>query len=88
MLLYGFLLAKEGLNISAAAHDVKNRHILVFDPINDDVLADWKAPEAGAQIFVSAAAHERVTREKVKPLRDRVNQSVGNVHAAAFFGDV
>ncbi len=44
----GLLLAKERLNISAAAHDVKNHYVLVFDAIDDDVFAHGKTSQAGA----------------------------------------
>jgi hypothetical protein len=67
---------------------VKNHHIIVFDAIDDDVLADGKASEAGAQILVTAATHERVANEKIEALRDGVNEPVGNIHAAAFLCDV
>jgi hypothetical protein len=43
------------LNVPTAAQDAKNQHIFVLETVDDDVLTHRKAPEARAQVVVSAA---------------------------------
>ena len=41
-------MAGQRLNVLAAWDNVKNQRVLVLDAVNDDVVTDGKAPQAGA----------------------------------------
>jgi hypothetical protein len=68
--------AEQGCNVPAATQHTKNHHVLVFDAIEDDVLADGKAPQAGAQIFVAGTPQIRISGEKKEPVRDGAYETV------------
>jgi hypothetical protein len=50
------LLAEQRLKVPAAANDADNHHLVVLDPIDDDVLSCGEAPQARAQVFVARTA--------------------------------
>ncbi len=81
-------MTKERLKIPAASRNVKNHHIHVRDAVNDHILANGKAAQAGAQIVIAAAAHVGMAGQKKEALGNGVNQAVGNLDAAAFLGNV
>ena|SRR4051812_6579033 len=49
------LAAKQRFQVAPAMDDAKNRHVLVFDAINDDVLTDRKTSRTNSKIVVAAA---------------------------------
>ena len=82
------LLPQQGLDISAAPEHLKNQHVVLFDAVDDDILAHGKTPQARAQILIAVASDVRVSGKKIETLGDGINEPVGNLDAAAFFGDV
>lgn len=38
--------------------DAKNKNILAFDSVHNQILADGKTAASGAQIFIPRAAHK------------------------------
>src|SRR5882762_2582985 len=67
---------------------MENQHVLLFDAVDDDILAHGKTAQARAQILISVSSDMRVASEKIETLRDGVNKPVGDLDAAAFFSDV
>jgi hypothetical protein len=46
---------EERFGVPAAAQHAKNQYVSVLDPVDDDVLANRKAPQAGTQVLVASA---------------------------------
>src|SRR5260370_41681353 len=65
---------------------MENHRDLFFDAVDDDVLAHRKATQASAQILLAAASHVRVASEEIETLANRIDEPVGSLDAAAFFG--
>src|SRR5713226_4760301 len=65
---------------------MENQRDLFFDAVENDVLAHGKATQASAQILVAAASHVRVASEEIETLANRIDEPVGSLDAAAFFG--
>src|SRR5258708_13388798 len=65
---------------------MENQRDLFFDAVDDDVLAHGKATQASAQILVAAASQVRVASEEIETLANRIDEPVGSLDAAAFFG--
>ncbi len=82
------LVTKQRFKIPAASHNVKNQNVLTPDPVDDDIFADRKASQAGAQILISAASHVRVAAKNEKTLSNGIDQAVCNLDAATFLSDV
>src|SRR5579862_8905174 len=80
-------MAKEGFDIPASVEDVKYRYILAIDHVYDDVTADGKASQAGAQIL-AVAPHIWVTAQCDETVRYGVDYRVGNLDAGCLFGDI
>ena len=76
-------MAKQCRNVPATAQHAKNQHVFVLGTVDDAVLADRKTPQARAQIFITGAAQIGVAGEKIEPLSDGINETVGNVETAA-----
>jgi hypothetical protein len=66
-------ICKERLNVPTAAQDAKNQHIFVLETVDDDVLTHRKAPEARAQIVVSAATDVGIIGNQEKSICDGIN---------------
>ena len=66
---------------------MKNQHVLLFDAVDDDILAHGKTTQAGAQILVAVASDVRAARKKIEALGDGIDEPIGNLDAAAFFCD-
>jgi len=64
------------------AYHMKNQHLLIFNAVDDDVLAREKTPQARTQILVAASSNVGVTGKKKKPVGDGINHAVGNLDAA------
>src|SRR5713101_3538711 len=67
---------------------MENQRDLFFDAVDDDVLAHGKATQARAQILLAAASDVRVAGEEIETLANRIDEPVGSLDAAAFFGHV
>src|SRR5260370_961296 len=65
---------------------MENHRDLFFDAVDDDVLAHRKATQASAQILLAAASDVRVASEEIETLANRIDEPVGSLDAAAFFG--
>jgi len=85
--LYGSV-CKQRLNVPAAAQDAKNQHIFVLKPVNNDVFAHRKAPQARAEISIPAAADIGIIGKKEESFCNGINQAVCNIDAAALGCDV
>ena len=53
-----------------------------------NLLAHGKATQAEAQIRIALASDVRVAGKKIETPSDGIDEPVGNLDAAAFFGDV
>ena len=80
--------AKECLNVPATVSHVKNQYVFALDPIDDHILANWKAPKAGAQIIIPTTPHPGMSCKKKEAASNGINQSVGVLDAATFTEDV
>jgi len=67
---------------------VENQRVLPFQAVDDDILAHGKAPQASAQILIAAASDVRMTGQKVEARGNGIDEPVGNLDAATFFGNV
>jgi hypothetical protein len=81
-------MSKQCFHITAAAYDVEDQHVFSFNAVDDDVLAHGKTAQAGAQVFIAAAAHMGMGGKKKKPVGAGINHAVGNLDAVAFLGGV
>ena len=69
-------------------HHAENQNVLTIDTVDDDVLTHGSAARPGTEIFIAGSSNIGEAGQKNEPARDPVNQAGGNIHAAAFFGDV
>ena len=67
---------------------MENQHVLPFESVDDDVLAYRKATQARTQVLIASASDVRVAGQEVETLRNGIDEAVGNLNAAAFFGNV
>src|SRR5258708_17254774 len=82
------LVAQQGLNIPAPMDDVKNQNCVIFDAIDDDVVADGKSAQPRTQVQVTTTADPGVICQQREAISDIVDDSVGGLEAAAPGGDV
>jgi hypothetical protein len=80
-------LPKLPFDVLAAVNHVQNLHVLILHGIDDHVLPDCKAEQAGAQI-IAGAAHARILAEQIEPLCNGVDDAIGGDDVAAFLDDV
>jgi hypothetical protein len=59
------------------------QHVLLFDAVDDDILAHGKTAQPWAQILIAMASDMRVAGKEIETLRDGVNKPVGDLDAAA-----
>jgi hypothetical protein len=80
-------MAEHSLDIPAAAHHTKNHHICQFeqfsanfalDAVDNNVLSDWEAAHAGAQILVAGTAQIGGGR-KNRPVMESIRRSAMSV---------
>jgi hypothetical protein len=64
---------------------MENHNIVLFDTVNNDILAHGETTQARAQIFIAMASDVRVAGKKIEPLSDGINKPVSNLDAAALF---
>ena len=46
-------MSKQRFNTAAAMYYVEDQHVLTFNAVNDDVLAQGKNAQAGTQVFIA-----------------------------------
>ena len=76
-------MPEQRFNVTAGAYHMKNQHVLIFNSVDDDVLAREKTPQARTQILIAASSDVGVTGKKKKPVGEGINHAVGNLDAAA-----
>jgi hypothetical protein len=68
---------------------MENQHVFVLDKaVDDDVLPYREASQARPQIVIALAAQMRIAGQEIKTFGDGIDQTVGNLHAAAFLDNV
>src|SRR5437660_12853536 len=91
MLLNGggaWSLPEQCFEIASSMHHAKNKNVLTFDTVDDDVLTRGDAARPGAEIFIAASSNIGEGGQEKETASDCVNHAGGDIHAAAFFGDV
>ena len=68
-------------------HHVQNAHMVLFDAIDDNVLADRKGTNATAKFGTEFSGMGVLGQDK-KSLGNKVNQAICDFKTAALFGDV
>ncbi|HXB73275.1 MAG TPA: hypothetical protein VNY05_33870 [Candidatus Acidoferrales bacterium] len=63
-------------------------NVLTFNAVDDDIFTHGDATRPSTEIFIAGSSNIGEAGQKKEPAGDRVNQAGGNIHAAAFFGDV
>jgi hypothetical protein len=76
------LIVQQRPEIAAVMGDTQDQDILTHDPIHNYISPDGKTSCAGAQITVSWTANAWSSGQQVKPIRDRIDLTVGNVVAS------
>ena len=69
-------------------HHAQNKNVLTIDTVDDDVLTDTGAARPNTEILIAGSSNVGEVRQKQETAGDRVNQTGGNIHAAALSGDV
>jgi hypothetical protein len=72
---------QQGFGIAGGGHHMQDEHVVALDAVDDEVPADGKTPQAGAQVVVTRAAHVWMAGEQKETLSNGIDQSVGNVLA-------
>jgi hypothetical protein len=57
-------MAEKHIKIAPAMHDAQDKHVLVFNTVNDEVFAHAQAAASRAKIFIAGAADIREAGEK------------------------
>jgi len=66
-------VAEKGLDLAAAMDYAKDKGVLVFDAVNDDVLAHGKATSSGAEIFSAGTSDIGKAGQREETVGDSVN---------------
>ena len=64
-----------------------NDHVAALHTIEDNVIADWVAPQSAAQV-VARSPEARPIGKKIKTFRDFINLAIGNCLVAALKKEV
>jgi hypothetical protein len=46
-------MAEKHIKVAPAMHDTQDKHVLVFDTVNDDIFAHGQAAASGPKIFIA-----------------------------------
>lgn len=69
-------MPEQRFNVTAGAYHMKNQHVLIFNAVDDDVLAREKTPQARTQILIAASSNVGVTgKKKNRSLRESITRS-------------
>jgi len=63
-------LIEQRFTVASSVYHPENENICTFDAIDYNVLAYYKAPRAGAEIFITGAADIRKGGDKREPAGD------------------
>ncbi len=69
-------------------HNTKDKHICVFDVVDNNVFPHSQAAVPGAEIFFARTSDIGEARKCEETVCDGVNQVVSNLDAAALLGDI
>ena len=69
-------------------HDAKDKHVLVFDAVDNHVFSHGQTAVSGAEIFLPGTTDIGEAGKREETVCDGVDQAVGNLDAAAFLRDV
>ena len=81
-------VTEKSLELTAGVNDAQNKHVLVFDKIQNRIFANGKAPVAGAEIFLAGTSHIGKAGKREEAVCNGVDEAVGNLDAATFLGNV
>ena len=74
-------LPQSGLDVPK---HMENQHVLLFDAVDDDILAQGKTTQPWAQILIATAPDMRVAGKEIEMLCDGVNNPVGDLDRCRF----
>jgi hypothetical protein len=80
-------VAELPFNVLAAMKHVQNLDVLILHGIDDHILPNGKAAQAGSQI-IAGAAHARILAEQGESLGDGIDDAIGGSEVATFLDDV
>ena len=49
-------MAEKHIKVAPAMHDTQDKHVLVFDTVNDDIFAHGQAAASGPKIFIAGTS--------------------------------
>ncbi|MFZ0963865.1 MAG: hypothetical protein WAO35_23625 [Terriglobia bacterium] len=67
------LVAEKGLQVAAAMYDAKDKHVLVFDTVNDDILPHRHAAASGTEIVIAGTSDIGEARRHEQAVGEGVN---------------
>jgi hypothetical protein len=68
--------------------NTQDKYVYIFDTVNDDIFSHGHTAEVGPKIFIARTTDVGETSKDQKSVRQVVDQTIGNLDAAAFLGDV
>jgi len=69
----GVSVLEKGLEIAAAMHDAKDKHVHVFNTVNDDILPHCYAAASGAEIVIAGTSDLGEARQHEKAVDEGVD---------------
>ena len=66
-------MVEKGLQLAAAMDNAKDKHVLVFNTVDDDILAHRQAAASGAEIVIAGASGIGKAGKHEKTVCDGVN---------------
>jgi len=67
------LVAEKGLQVAATMYDAKDKHVLVFDAVNDDIPPHRHAAASGAEIVIAGTSDIGEARQHEEAVGEGVN---------------
>jgi hypothetical protein len=83
-----FSAAEKGVQVTAAMHNTQDKHVPIFNTVNDDIFAHNRAAASGTEILIAGTSDMGETGKDKESVCDRIDYAVGHLDAAAFLGDV
>lgn len=74
--------------IASSVCDPQNKDIVALSLVHNHVVSDRKAASARSEILVARTAQVRESSQQKEAVRYGIDESIGNLDAAAFFRDV
>jgi hypothetical protein len=69
----GVSVLEKGLEIAADMHDAKDKHVHVFNTVNDDILPHCHAAASGAEIVIAGTSDIGEARQHEKAVGEGVD---------------